>query len=155
MEAQVEKTETSLEVKRIFLAPVSLVYQAWINPEMLNGWFRPTTEMTSICSVDLRVGGRYSIQMKNPKGDFTVAGDYKEIVPEKKLVFSWQWQGEEEYEVTQVTVLFRAISSAETELTLLHEYFVTHEERDSHGEGWLGTFDQLAVSLSQALSPVE
>ncbi len=152
MEAQVVKSETSLEVKGSFDAPVTRVYQAWTDPGMMNRWLHPGADMTSVCSVDLRVGGRYSVAMHSERGVFTTAGEYQEIIPNEKLVFTWQWQGDEgepENETTLITLTFRALGEDETELTLLHERFGTVKERDNHTEGWLGTYEQLSVELAR------
>jgi uncharacterized protein YndB with AHSA1/START domain len=147
MEAQMVKSETSLEVKRVFHAPVAKVYRAWTEPEMLNAWFHPDARMRSECTVDLRVGGSYEIQMHGGEGGpFIVGGVYREIIPEVKLAFTWRWQGEETAEML-VTVTFRALDEKSTELTLLHEQFPNDEERDSHAQGWQGTFEQLATAL--------
>ncbi len=155
MEAQLlEKTGTTLTLKRVFQAPKSKVYQAWIDPEMLNGWFYPDAGMHAVCKVDLRVGGRYEVQMHPPEGapegvPYVAAGVYREIIPEEKLVFTWQWQGgDEANEETLITVSFRSINDGETELTLLHERFGSEESRDEHAQGWEGTFAQLAIALS-------
>ena len=147
MEAQMVKMETAVEVKRTFQAPLSRVYKAWTDAEMMNHWFHPDGRMTSTCTVDLRVGGRYEVQMHGEK-TFTVGGVYKEIVPEEKLVFTWRWQGEDTAEML-ITVLFNAVNDAETELTLIHEQFPNDEERDSHAQGWEGTLEQLQVFLNQ------
>ncbi len=151
MEATIVKAPASVEVKRVFQAPVAQVYQAWIEPEIMNAWFHPNRDMTSICSADVRVGGRYEVQM-HPKegGPHIVVGQYQEIVPEEKLVFTWRWQhdeGEEPNEETLITVFFRAIDVDQTELTLRHERFGSDEERDSHTWGWQETFNRLAESL--------
>jgi uncharacterized protein YndB with AHSA1/START domain len=149
VETRLVKSDSALEVKRVYSASLDQVYQAWIDPEVLDKWFHPSAGMTSDCMVDLRVGGRYAIEMHSPRGVFTVAGIYEEIIPQEKLVFTWQWQGEEEYEITRVAVLFKETEDGETELTLLHGDFDTQEERDSHGGGWLGTLDQLAAVLGE------
>ncbi len=152
MEAQVEKNETSLEVKGTFAAPVAQVYQAWTDPRMMDRWLHPGADITSKCTVDLRVGGRYSVAMHSSRGVFTTTGEYQEIIPNEKLVFTWQWQGDEgepENEITLITLTFRTLSDNETELTLLHEHFGTIEERDSHADGWLGTYEQLSVELAR------
>lgn len=161
MEAQlIEKTETTLALKRVFQAPKAMVFRAWVDPAMMNKWLFPAAGMHAICSVDLRIGGRYEVQMHPPEGSpdgaedvpdgapYIVAGEYREIVPEEKLVFTWQWQGNDDSEVTLVTISFRAISESETELSLLHERFASEESRDNHAEGWEGTFVQLAIALN-------
>lgn len=149
MDAQLVKSENALEMKRVFAAPVALVYRAWTDPQMMNRWFHPHPTMVSICSVDFQVEGQYEVRMKHPEGaTYVVAGVYKQIVPDEKLVFTWQWQAEEETEETLVTVTFRAVGDNQTELTLLHERFGSEEERDSHAQGWEGTLEQLASALA-------
>ena len=151
MEATIVKAPASVEVKREFQAPLAQVYRAWTEPEIMNAWFHPNPEMTSVCSADVRVGGRYEVQML-PKegGPFIVAGRYQEVVPREKLVFTWRWQhdeGEEPNEETLVTLLFRALDAGRTELTLRHERFGSDEERDSHTRGWQETFNRLGEVL--------
>ena len=154
METQLlEKTETTVALKRVFQAPKARVYQAWIDPAMMNNWLFPEAGMHAVCQVDLRVGGRYEVQMHPPEGapvggSLVVACVYREIIPEEKLVFTWQWQGDEANEETLITLQFRSINDSETELTLLHERFGSEESRDDHAQGWEGTFAQLAIALS-------
>jgi uncharacterized protein YndB with AHSA1/START domain len=151
MKATIVKAPASVEVKRAFRAPVAQVYRAWTEPEIMNAWFHPNPEMTSLCSADVRVGGRYEVQMHPKEGKpFIVVGQYQEVVPERKLVFTWRWQhdeGEEPNEETLVTIFFRAIDGGQTEITLRHERFGSDEERDSHASGWLETFNRLGETL--------
>jgi uncharacterized protein YndB with AHSA1/START domain len=151
METTVVKAPASVEMKRVFQAPVALVYQAWVEPEIMNRWFHPNQEMTSVCSAEVQVGGRYEVQMHAKEGGpYTVIGVYEEIVPEEKLVFTWRWQhdeGEEPNEETLVTVHFRAVDAGQTEITLRHERFGSDEERDSHTWGWQETFERLGEAL--------
>ena len=148
MEAQMQKTQTALELSRIFDAPVSRLYQAWIDPKMMNAWFKPNEQLQSTCTVDLRVGGAYEVRMQPPEGDPYVAlGVYKEIIPDEKLAFTWRWAHESPDQDTLVTILFRPVGDSASELTLLHSRFPNVEERDKHSEGWLGTFEQLAIAL--------
>lgn len=147
MESTIVKAPASVEVKRVFQAPVAQVYRAWTEPAMMNAWFHPNPEMTSVCSIDLRVGGRYEIQMHPKEGHpYVVLGVYQELIPEKKLVFTWRWQhdeGEAPNEETLVTVSFRSVRPDETEITLRHKRFGSDEERDSHTWGWQETFNRL------------
>lgn len=151
MEATIVKAPASVEVKRVFRAPVAQVYRAWTEPEIMNAWFHPNKDMTSVCSADLRVGGRYEVRMISEEdGPFVVGGVYEEIVPEEKLAFTWRWQhdeGEEPNEETLVTLFFRAIDAGQTEVTLRHERFGSDEERDNHTLGWQETFNRLEEAL--------
>jgi len=56
-------------------------------------------------------------------------------------VMTWKWEHEEED--TLITLSFKP-SGKGTEIVLLHENFATSERRDSHQNGWIGTFDRLA-----------
>ena len=149
MEAHMEKTETTLEMKRIFQASAARLFQAWTDPEMMDRWFHPDPRMHSECTVDCRVGGRYEIKMFGAEDKaFVVGGTYEEIVPDEKLVFTWRWLAAKSPDHMRITVEFRPVSETETELSLLHERFPNIEERDSHAQGWVGTLDQLAAALA-------
>lgn len=95
-------------------------------------------------SMDLRVGGKYRIQMKKPDGEFfTAAGVFKEVKPPERLVYTWDWEkdgseaefGEVEGKPSLVTVEFLKRGEG-TELVLTHSRFATVESRDNHARGW-------------------
>ncbi|MEK6709051.1 MAG: SRPBCC domain-containing protein, partial [Nitrospinota bacterium] len=82
------------------------------------------------------------------KGEvFTVHGEYKEVTPPSRLVFTWRWeQWDEAMWETLVTVEFRERGGA-TELALTHERFRDESMRDEHGWGWGSCMDCLAEFL--------
>jgi uncharacterized protein YndB with AHSA1/START domain len=94
---------------------------------------------------DARVGGRYRIEMRRPSGEgHNVAGVYREIVPNEKLVFTWSWDpapGEEPHE-SLVTVLLKPDEGG-TLLTVIHERLFDEESRAGHEGGWNGALDKL------------
>ena len=149
MEAQMVKSETALEMKRVFNASAEQLFQAWTQPEMMNKWYHSGPDMHAVCTVDLRVGGRYEVQMHPEEGDPYIAGGvYREIVPQEKLVFTWLWKHEEASMESLVTLEFKPLGKGETELILVHERFANDEERDKHAEGWIAVLDQLEISFS-------
>ncbi|MFQ5651480.1 MAG: SRPBCC domain-containing protein, partial [bacterium] len=138
------ETDAALTVKRTFSAPCDRVYKAWTEPELLSKWFHVGDDWsTPVCEVDLRVGGRYRFGMQSPDSDalYAVHGVFRQVEHNKKLVFTWQWQGEETSE-TLVTVLFHDRGTA-TEVELIHQRFPNAEERDKHQQGWQGCLQQL------------
>jgi len=149
MEAEMVKSETALEMKRVFKASAEQLFQAWTKPEMMNNWYHSGPNMHSVCTVDLRVGGRYEVQMHPEEGDpYIVGGVYREIVPQEKLVFTWLWKHEDASMESLVTLKFKPLGKGETELVLIHERFSNEEERDNHAEGWIAVLDQLEIAFS-------
>ena len=125
----------SLTINRTFAAPIERVYAAWTDPEIIKKWLAPGTTEVVRAETELKVGGKFLCQMREQDGKMHLTrGVYREVVPNQKVVFTWQWEGTEEE--TLVTVLLKAKSPEETELTLIHERFADSETRDHHNEGW-------------------
>ncbi len=132
----------SLTINRTFAAPIEAVYAAWTDPEVIKKWLAPGTTEVVHAETELKVGGRFLCQMRERDGKMHVTrGVYREIVPNQKVVFTWQWEGTEDE--TLVTVQLRSKSPQETELTLTHERFADIETRDHHNDGWSKCFIKL------------
>jgi uncharacterized protein YndB with AHSA1/START domain len=106
-------------------------------------WMGPSDAFgESEVTMDVRVGGRYRIVMHAPDGEtHRVGGVYREIVPNKKLVYTWAWESTPERE-SLVTLEFKP-SGDGTELVLAHQRFADTQARDKHQEGWIGCLDRL------------
>jgi uncharacterized protein YndB with AHSA1/START domain len=102
---------------------------------------------TRILELDVRVGGRYRLEVTTPDGARVVlSGAYCEVRPPERLVFTWQWDGDPDFGETLVTVDLHARGNL-TELVLTHERFLNREWRDRHGAGWNGCFAALEELL--------
>jgi uncharacterized protein YndB with AHSA1/START domain len=95
---------------------------------------------------DVRVGGRYHVNMRTASDDHDVSGVYREVVPNEKLVFTWAWKSTPERE-SLVTVLLKP-DGAGTLLTLTHEQFFDEEARDRHQHGWTASLTKLENYLA-------
>jgi uncharacterized protein YndB with AHSA1/START domain len=141
-----------LETRRTIRRSREKAFQAWTDPDQLRKWFAVAEGFTTpIAEVDLKVGGKYRLGMKAP-GDsplLIVGGVYQEILSPEKLVFTWQWETANPDEPeTLVTVEFYEREGA-TEIVLKHERFKDVLQRDKHGEGWVGCFNQLERLLER------
>ena len=138
----------SLTLKRTLKAPAEKVFAAWTRPEALKRWMGPSDDYAVVTAeTDVRVGGRYLIVMRMPdQAEHRVIGVYKEIVPNRKLAFTWAWESTPERE-SLVTVTIKPTDGG-CELTLLHERFFDEEARDRHRQGWTGTMERLERYLS-------
>ena len=128
-----------LKLTRLFKAPRERVFQAWTNPGEIREWWNLGEGWTvTIAEVDLRAGGRFRIGVRSAqnKAVHEVKGTYREVIPAKKLVYTWVVEdpavGDAE---TLVTVEF-ITRGRHTELALTHERL---SEKSLHGtveEGW-------------------
>jgi len=133
----------SLTIKRRLNAPPAQVFAAWTDPQKIMQWFGPGQIRCTHAEFDLRVGGRYVIAAQAPDGDkHQVEGVVREIVPDRKLVYTWYWHTMPERE-SLVTVELKPDGDG-TLLTLTHEQFFDEEARDRHQHGWNGALDKLA-----------
>jgi len=81
-------------ITREFDAPKHLVYKAWTTPELVRRWWPGKRgEMTS-AEIDLRVGGSWRYVMI-AHGGYEVAfhGEYREIVPDERVVYTEVYEG--------------------------------------------------------------
>ena len=135
----------SLEIKRFINAPRDRVYAAWTDPKQLREWFGPENVRTRDLVAETRVGGKFRWDLTNPEGEeMTVFGEYRELVPGKKIVFTWKWDDDENWEEhnSVVTVEFSDRDGG-TDVRLIHEKLPNAESRDRHNEGWNSVLDRL------------
>ncbi len=80
----------TFRLEREFEAPPDLVYAAWTRPELLDWFYNPGHPTKMPVTVDLRVGGQWRQEMViSPTNRYVTGGLYREIVPSRRLVFSW------------------------------------------------------------------
>ncbi|MBI3198094.1 MAG: SRPBCC domain-containing protein [Rhodospirillales bacterium] len=135
-------SKPSLALKRRLKAPPEKVYEAWTVPEKMIGWWGASNAASRTAEADVRVGGRFHVGFRGDEGDqHDVSGIYKEVVPGRKLVFSWAWRTTPERE-SQVTIDLKPDGDG-TILTLTHEQFFDEKARDDHRRGWSLALDNL------------
>jgi len=129
-----------LVIERAFAAPRDAVFRAWVSPEVLRRWWGAGPDWTSpAVEIDLRPGGRYRLSMQDPSGAVrTVGGEYVEVDPPRRLVYTWAWEthGAADDAPTLVTVEFHEGGPGETTVVLTHTGFADGERRDLHRDGW-------------------
>ena len=138
-----------LQVRRVFDAPPQRLFQAWTTPEELKHWHAPGPLSCVLAEIDLRVGGRFRIHMREPDGkEHRVVGAYRVIDPPKRLAYTWQWETKStnnDLVETLVTIEFLPRGTG-TELVLTHEGFASEEARTSHEHGWSAIMEKLAIA---------
>jgi uncharacterized protein YndB with AHSA1/START domain len=135
---------TSLTLVRQIKARPSIVYEAFTRPDHIVQWWGPDAGPVLVAEADVRVGGRYRVRFRMLDGsEHESVGEYQEVVPDRRLVFTWRWigEGERDYE-SQVIVDLHPTPDG-TELTFTHAMLPDEETALSHEEGWTGALDKL------------
>ena len=123
-------TDDQILITREFDAPRELVFKAWTTPDLVARWWSGERGKVTSVDIDLRVGGSWRYVMEANEG-FEVAfhGDYREIVPSERLVYTEVYEGMPEGEA--VDTLTFTEEGGRTLLTVLVQHSCK-EHRDGH-----------------------
>ena len=141
-----KSADAKLTLTRIFAAPRALVFAAWTQPRHMKQWSAPNGFTIPVNQGDLRAGGKWRACMVTPQGEkLWLGGIYREVVENRKLVFTHTWQGEDVE--TLVTVRF-ADHPRGTKMMFTQTGFGSAASREGHKGGWTECFGRLAAHLA-------
>ncbi len=144
-----QAVQEELKVSRTIRASRQRVFRAWTEPELMMRWFVEADDEMRICRIELRKGGRYEFEgISKSKGrPWSVRGEYLEVKPPERLVYTWTWNNDpahgEPQGDTLVTIDF-IDRGKETDVVLTHERFASAKAREEHAKGWMGCLDRLS-----------
>jgi uncharacterized protein YndB with AHSA1/START domain len=145
--------EDLVQLTRVLRAPPGKVFAAWTDPALLERWWTGVGGWVDAkADVDLRVGGRYHLSMRDERGALhDVIGVYTEVVPIERLAFTWTWENEPSVmrgsEGSLVDVALRGAPGG-TQVSLTHTGLGGKRVRDMHEEGWNALLTRLFAVLS-------
>ena len=137
-------TDTTLRLTRVIKATPAAVFAAWTEPEQLRKWSCPEGMELPDVQVDLRVGGNFLLDMLGADDvHHTAFGQYREIDPPHRLVYTWDWKQEgDAMGETIITVEFEP-HGEHTRVVMTHEKRPRIELRDANDQGWTSCLDRL------------
>ncbi len=137
-----ENNESTLTVKRVIDVDPETLFGALTDQEIMEKWFFASAEAGWSATVenDPKAGGHFKIEMHGPEDTYPHEGEYREIIPNKKIVFSWNSPYVTD---TLVTITLNEVDGG-TEVKLKHEFLPTAEETKKHKQGWTQILENLA-----------
>ena len=83
-------SDQEIRMARLFDAPRELVFKAMTKPEHVKQWWGRLGEGYSVpvCEIDFRPGGAWRFVNRHPHGEAAFYGEYREIDPPAKVVFT-------------------------------------------------------------------
>lgn len=140
-----------LQLKKIINAKRNRIFEAWTKPEVMMQWYHGPGMTTPSASSDLKVGGKYHVEMKGEREGKIVnpifAGEYTKIIPNELISFTFGWQHDPSSPKTQVTVELKDVAGG-TEVILTHERFPNTQACDDHRLGWNASLASLEKFLT-------
>jgi uncharacterized protein YndB with AHSA1/START domain len=133
-------TETDLVVHEILVsARPETVFEFFIDPRKMTRWKGRKAEL------DPRPGGIYRVEISDQA---TARGEYVEIVPNERVVFTWGWEGEGmPVPPGSSTVEITLTPENDKTLVRLVHRDLPVEARESHDDGWSKFLPRLAAVL--------
>jgi uncharacterized protein YndB with AHSA1/START domain len=144
-------TDEQILITREFAAPKELVYKAFTTPELVKRWWSANRGEVTIAEIDLRVGGTWRYVMVTTDGGFEVGfhGEYREIVPNERIVSTEVFEGMPDAEAVNTLTLTE--ENGRTTLTILVQH-ASKEHRDAHIESGMEDGMQDAMDLLEQVA---
>lgn len=134
-----------LSIERTLRAPREIVWEAFTKREHIAKWMCPKECRVVSVEGELRVGGCYREVMNCGGQDLGLGGEYREIDPPARLVFTHRW--DEPGAVETLVTIELALAGSQTRLRLMQTGLKSAESARGHEQGWGSALDNLAEYL--------
>ncbi len=136
--------KVSLEREIAIAASPETVWEFLVDPDKATRW------MGQACSFDARPGGEYRC---NVIPGHTASGEFIELDPPHRLVFTWGWEPGEEgpnpVPPGSSTIEIELTPDGDgTKLRFTHRDLPTDEAAASHGHGWDHYLERLEIAAA-------
>ena len=124
-------TDTQILIAREFDAPRHLVYLAFTTPELVRRWWHANRAEITDIEMDVRIGGRYRWAAKALSNGFAFDfhGEYQEVVPDERLVYTEIYSGFPDSVALNTATLEEKDGRTFVEILVQHP---SREARDGH-----------------------
>jgi uncharacterized protein YndB with AHSA1/START domain len=145
----VEEAARVVRIERTFDAPAEDVFDAWTSEEVIRRWFIPATGWQEpSAEVDLRVGGKIRVVMRDPDGEPVEAGgEYTRIERPHRLAFTWTFDDDPSNQ--QMIELEFTEREGVTTVLFVNSDISEKQRRDAQYDGWSTCFDNLKLVLER------
>jgi uncharacterized protein YndB with AHSA1/START domain len=144
-----EHRDQVLRIERTFNAPVDRVFEAWTSEEVLRRWLHAGPDWeTPTAEVDLRVGGRIRVAMRDTSdgSEWGATGEYTIVEPPHRLVFTWVW--DEDPDNPQLIELEFTERDDGTSVLMTNSAIPTQGRLKDQEGGWNRCYDNLERALA-------
>lgn len=131
----IELLDDSLCIEHTVAATAEKVFRCFTDDEIAARWMAPGAMECVEMQMDVVVGGAYRLTMQDSDNNrFTSTGTYSEVVPNRRLAYTWQWTHDD----SPPTLVEIDLEDTEAgcRVLLRQRGFASADETISHTEGW-------------------
>jgi uncharacterized protein YndB with AHSA1/START domain len=137
-------------ITREFDAPKHLVYEAFTTPDLVKRWWHANRGEVKSAEIDLQVGGKWRyVSVTNDGVEFGFHGEYREIVPNERIVSTEVFEGFPDGEAVNTLTLTEVDGRTTLEILVQH---ASKEHRDAHIESGMEAGMQDAMDLLEQVA---
>jgi|SRR6476661_1678028 len=158
-----EADKKQLLISHLFDASPERVFQAWIDPSQLTAWYAPDGCTIEFRTVEVRKGGKFHSCIQDPvHGECWITGEYLEVLPPKRLVFTMVLANEAGEPVSSLTagktedwpealvttVTFESVGT-QTKVTIHQTVLEAEAKKTGAYQSWLKMLNKLGGLLNK------
>ena len=134
----------TVNLHRVFTAPVEKVFKAFVNPDAMASWLPPYGFVCKVHSLDAKVGGSYKMSFINftTGNSHSFGGEYLEIITNELIKYTDQFD-DPNLPGELVTSVWLNKVSCGTELKVLQEGIPSVIPLEMCYLGWQESLDKL------------
>ena len=143
----------NITAQKSFPVDVNKLYKAWTEEAALKEWWKPAGRKLQSVEAVLENGGtiKYTFEPDdNSNGELVIEGTYETVIPNEKLVYSWNWKLDNapvkdgDY---KLSVAFTSENEG-SKISISQETEAEQEGIHPHQEGWDNALADLEKYLS-------
>ncbi len=134
-----EKPQAIVVAKRWLAADRYLLFRAFSRSKLMAQWMFTAESGSAEVTNEFKMGGKFSISTGQGEEVTLHTGAYKEILPGRKITFTWN---SDAVQNTEVTITF-AEKEGGSEVVLTHSLLPNEEMREEFERFWNACLDNL------------
>lgn len=143
-----------IRLHRVIAASPEKIYRAFLEPDALSSWLPPFGFLCTVHELDARVGGKHRISFRNftTGSGHSFGGEYLELVPGERLVYTDRFDDADLPGEMKVIVALKAVSLG-TDLTIEQQGVPDVIPVEACYLGWQESLQKLARLVEPEIRP--
>jgi uncharacterized protein YndB with AHSA1/START domain len=143
-------SDRTIRIERVFDAPRERVWRAYTDPAQVAQWWGRGNRLV-IERMEVERGGHWRYVEHGPDGEHGFEGRYREVTPQERLVYTFEWDGMPGHVVLE-SATFEEVGDGRTRVVTEALFFTTEERDGMLHSGMQQGLDQSYAALDRLLA---